>query len=340
MKKTRMMIDQSAYRDKRSRRFVLFAAAWVALAAASALSQPPRPSATPTTTAVTPATTAARATTAAAPDATNAATDPTLVITFDVVSIKPSNPQSGYYGVRTLPEGDSLSADNFTVDDMVRWAYHLGHRWGEPEHPDVPKWYGTDRYDIRAKVAGSDLDKWHKLNEEARRLVLRKVLAERFKFACHFADADGPVYNLVIDKGGLKMQEAKPGEISPYHFHSPGDPSMTYTGPGMTMRDTPNGPLTVFQRMDMAEFVKSDAFAITVDRPVIDKTGLTGVYNFSLDFSYQQISVATSAEGGAPEPSSPDIFTALQKQLGLKLEAGRGPVSQLVVDHVERPSEN
>ena len=156
MKKTRMMIDQSAYRDKRSRRFVLFAAAWVALAAASALSQPPRPSATPTTTAVTPATTAARATTAAAPDATNAATDPTLGITFDVVSIKPSNPQSGYYGVRTLPEGDSLSADNFTVDDMVRWAYHLGHRWGEPEHPDVPKWYGTDRYDIRAKVATLD----------------------------------------------------------------------------------------------------------------------------------------------------------------------------------------
>jgi uncharacterized protein (TIGR03435 family) len=304
---------------------MLAAVAWVVLGAAMAFSQ--------TSTRTSPAKPAV--VTAAAPDAANAATDPTLGITFDVVSIKPSNPQSGYYGVRTLPEGDSLSADNFTVDDMVRWAYHLGHRWGEPDHPDVPKWYGTDRYDIRAKVAGSDLDKWHKLNEEARRLVLRKVLAERFKLACHFADVDGPVYNLVIDKGGLKMQEA-----SPYHFHSPGDPSMAYTGPGMTMRDTPNGPLTVFQRMDMAEFVKSDAFAITVDRPVIDKTGLTGVYNFSLDFSYQQIAAAPSQEGVAPEPTSPDIFTALQKQLGLKLEAGRGPVSQFVVDHLERPTEN
>jgi uncharacterized protein (TIGR03435 family) len=273
--------------------------------------------------------------------AATATADPTLGVTFDVVSIKPSGPQSSYYGVRTLPEGDTLSADSFTVDDMVRWAYHLGHRWGEPEHPNVPKWYSTDRYDIRAKVAAEDADKWHKLNEEARRLMLRKVLAERFKLVCHFADIDGPVYNLTVAKGGLKMTEAKPGEVSPYHFHSPGDPSMAYTGPGMTTRDTPNGPLTVFQRMDMASFVKSDIFAYTLDRPVIDKTGVTGVYNFSLDFSWQPISGAPAAEGAASDPSgSPDIFTALQKQLGLKLEPGQGPISQLIVDHVERPAED
>jgi uncharacterized protein (TIGR03435 family) len=275
----------------------------------------------------------------AAQHASTATADPTLGITFDVVSIKPSGPQSSYYGVRTLPEGDTLSADSFTVDDMVRWAYHLGHRWGEPEHPNVPKWYSTDRYDIRAKVAGPDVDAWHRLNEEGRRLVLRKVLAERFKLACHFEDVEGPVYNLVIAKGGLKMTEAKPGEVSPYHFHSLGDPSMAYTGPGMTMRDTPNGPLTVFQRMDMTEFVKSDVFAYTLDRQVIDKTGLTGVYNFSLDFSYRPISEPPAAEG-ASEPTGPDIFTALQKQLGLKLESANGAVRTLIIDYVERPSED
>ncbi len=270
----------------------------------------------------------------------SAKADPTTGIAFDVVTIKPSGPDSSYYGVRTLPEGDTLSADNFTVDDMVRWAYHLGHRWGEPEHPDVPKWYGTDRYDIRAKVAASDVEAWHMLDEEGRRLVLRKALAERFKLTCHFADVEQPVYNLVIAKGGLKMTEAKPDEMSPYHFHSPGDPSMAYTGPGMSMRDTPNGPLTVFQRMDMAEFEKSDVFAYTLDRPVIDKTGLTGVYNFSLDFSYQSVTAAPTQDGVAAEPTSPDIFTALQKQLGLKLEPTRGPVQQLIVDHVEKPSED
>ena len=115
---------------------------------------------------------------------------------------------------------------------------------------------------------------------------------------------------------------------------------MAYTGPGMTMRNTPNGPLTVFQRMDMAEFEKSDIFAYTLDRPVIDKTGLTGVYNFSLDFSWQPISSAPASEGIASEPTSPDIFTALQKQLGLKLEPAQGRISQLIVDHVERPSED
>jgi uncharacterized protein (TIGR03435 family) len=149
-----------------------------------------------------------------------------------------------------------------------------------------------------------------------------------------------PVYNLVIAKGGLKMKEAKPGEISPWKFHEPGDPSTPYSGPGMTMRMTPNGPLTVFQRFDMPSFAKSDVFVYTVDRPVIDKTGLTGAYNFSLDFSYQRLSAASTADGVASEPSSPDIFTALQQQLGLKLEPARGKVSQFILDHVERPSEN
>jgi uncharacterized protein (TIGR03435 family) len=245
----------------------------------------------------------------AAPAAATTA-DPTLGITFDVVSIKPNDGTRMRHGVTSLPEGDGLSADLFTVDDMVRWAYHLGHRWGEPEHQNVLKWYMTDRYDIRAKVAAEDVDAWHKLNEEARRLMLRTVLAERLKFACHFADNEVPVYNLVIAKGGLKMTEAKPDEISPWHFHAPGDPSTAYSGPGMTMRDTPNGPLTVFQRMDMAEFEKSDVFASNVDRPVIDKTGLTGVYNFSLDYSPQLHSA--DPEGVASEPTGrPDIFTAL-----------------------------
>jgi uncharacterized protein (TIGR03435 family) len=92
--------------------------------------------------------------------------------------------------------------------------------------------------------------------------------------------------------------------------------------------------------MDMAKFEKSDIFAYTLDRPVIDKTGLTGVYNFSLDFSWQPISSAPASEGIASEPTSPDIFTALQKQLGLKLEPAQDRVSRLIVDHVERPSED
>src|ERR1017187_138425 len=133
MKNLRTKIDQLGQQTNCSRRLVLLATAWlvagapIVLAQTSARPSPDARTATPTATA--PA--AIRA----------AASDPTLGIAFDVVSIKPSGPQSSNYGVRTLPEGDTLSADNFTVDDIVRWAYHLGHRWGEPEHPDVPKWY-------------------------------------------------------------------------------------------------------------------------------------------------------------------------------------------------------
>ncbi len=276
-----------------------------------------------------------------APPAPAPVADPTLGVAFDVVSIKPSGPQSGLYGVHIPDNGDGLSMGHYTVDEMVRWAYHLGQRWGEPEHPNVPNWYMTDRYDVQAKVAPSDAAVWHRLDYEGQQLLFRKVLADRFKFACHFVDADEPVYDLVVAKGGLKMKEAKPDEVSPYHFHQPGDPSTAYSGPGMSIRYTPNGWTTVFQRLDMTSFAKSNVFAEALDRPVIDKTGVTGVYNFSLDFSYQPTTAVPPQAGAASEPTpGPDIFTALQQQLGLKLEPGRGAIRQLIVDHVERPSED
>ena len=147
------------------------------------------------------------------------------------------------------------------------------------------------------------------------------------------------VYNLVIAKGGLKIKEAKPGEISPYKFHVAGDATTPYSGPGITTRpsqDRPNHWISVFQQLDMTSLINSDFFNGAVDHPVIDKTGLKGVYNYSLDFETRPLSAA-KAEGEAPEPDSPDIFTALEKQVGLKLEAGRGAVRHLVIDAIEKP---
>ena len=280
---------------------------------------------------------------AGAPSAT--APDPTLGIDFDVVSIKlnkDSRPRA--YGVTIPPDGDSLSIDYFTTEDIVQWAYHLVNAWRDDQYDGAPKWFNTDRYDIRAKVAGSDVETWHKLDKEARRYVLRKVLADRFHLTCHFAVVQNqPVYNLVVAKGGLKIKEAKPGEISPFKFHVAGDPSTPYSGPGITMRPSPDRPndwIYVFQRLDMTSLVNSGIFYDIVDRPVIDKTGLTGVYNYSLDFNSSPLSAGAKTEGEAPEPDSPDIFTALQQQVGLKLEAGRGPVRHLVIDYIDKPSED
>lgn len=263
-------------------------------------------------------------------------------ISFDVVSIKPDDTTSmGPYGVTMPPDGDNLDIDRFTTQDIVQWAYHLVNAWRDDQYDGAPKWFDKQRYDIRAKVAASDVEAWRKLDKEARRQMLRKVLAERFHLACHFAVVENqPVYNLVVAKGGLKIKEAKPGEISPYKFHVAGDPSTPYAGPGITLRPSPDRPnhwISVFQQLDMTSLVNSDFFSGVVDRPVIDKTGLKGAYNYSLDFDEKPLSAAPGPEGEAAKTDSPDIFVALPKQVGLKLEAGRGPVRHLVIDHVERP---
>jgi uncharacterized protein (TIGR03435 family) len=311
---------------------LLLAVAWPALAKFPAFAQVQSPRSAPTAATVAPAVKADGAT------AVTPATDPTLGLSFDVVSIKHTG--QGSSRVTNPGDGDGITITNSTLREILRWNYNVG-TLNRDQIQGAPDWFSSidENYEIHAKVAPSDVATWQKLDDEGRRLVFRKVLAERFKFACHFVDVEVPVYNLVIAKGGLKMKEAKPGEISPWKFHEPGDPSKPLSGIGMTTRMTPSGPLTVFQRMDMTSFARSDVFLYTTGRPVIDKTGLTGVYNFTLDFSWQQIS-ASPSPAGASEPTSPDIFTALQQQLGLKLEPARGLVSHLVVDHIERPSDN
>jgi len=273
---------------------------------------------------------------------TAATSDPTMGISFDVVSIKPHKElYPKVWGVTVPPDGDELTINYWTTEDIVQWAYHLVNEWRDNQYDGAPKWFSTDRYDIHAKVAGSDVEAWRKLDKEARRYVLRKVLADHFQLACHFAVVENqPVYNLVVAKGGLKIQEAKPGEVSPWKFHD-GDPNTPYSGPGISVRPSPDRPrdlIYVFQRLDMTSLVNSGIFLGLVDHPVIDKTGLTGVYNYSLDFSRKPLSADTKTDGEAAEPDSPDIFTALQKQAGLKLEAARGPVRHLVIDHIEKPS--
>jgi len=144
---------------------------------------------------------------------TAATADSTLGISFDVVSIKLNKDlRPRAYGVTLPPDGDGISIDYWTTEDIVQWAYHLVNAWTDDQYDGAPKWFNTDRYDIRAKVAGSDIATWRKLDKEARRYVLRKVLADRFHLACHFAAVQNqPVYNLVVAKGGLKIKKAKPG---------------------------------------------------------------------------------------------------------------------------------
>ena len=263
------------------------------------------------------------------------ANDPTHGITFAAVSIRPLEPKRGH--LTDPPNGDGITIENYNLDDIIRWDFNLGFAWRDDQLQGTPKWFTTDDFVIQAKVADSDVAAWQKLDDAARRLVFRKVLVERFKLACHFVDVDQPVYNLVIAKGGPKMKEATPDDIKrftgqfcilPDYF---GVKVCLLGKPGSEPGSDGLGFLGITMKTFADQYLTHDT-----GRTVLDKTGLTAAYTFIL------VQSATSPDdsGSASEPAGPSLFTALPEQLGLKLEPARGPVPILVIDHLERPSQN
>ncbi|HEV2645482.1 MAG TPA: TIGR03435 family protein [Acidobacteriaceae bacterium] len=264
--------------------------------------------------------------------------DPKAEIVFDVVSVKPV--EEKHNGHMSDPaNGDGILITNSTLNEIVRWSYKLGNGWRAEQFHGAPKWFTIDNFDIHAKVADADMPAWLKLSDVDRRIIFRKALSDRFGLTVHFQDVDMPVFYLVIAKGGLKIKEAKPGELSPYHFHQMGDPNTPLTGRGLTMR--PVGPggrwITVTQLQTMATFCK-DLLNDEVGRYVIDKTGLTGAYNFTLDYAPESMLANARSDGQSSDPAAPSIFTALPEQLGVKLESGRGPVPVMFIDSVHQPT--
>jgi uncharacterized protein (TIGR03435 family) len=146
----------------------------------------------------------------------------------------------------------------------------------------------------------------------------RHRLADRFQLKLHRETKDEPVYALVVGKSGTKLQQSSGNEASGFRGLRIGRGQFTGSVATLEMLTT--------------------ALANQVGRPVLDRTGLNGSFNFKLEW------IPDAAPGGdAPSPSDstgPSLFTALQEQLGLKLESARGPVEILVIDHVERPGEN
>ena len=161
----------------------------------------------------------------------------------------------------------------------------------------------SERYDIVAKADDS-------ASAEQKRLMMRALLTERFQLAFHTERKELHSFALVIAKGGPKLKQATPDEI-PFRQNS-------RMG-------------TVARATTMPEF--ADFLSGPVEKPVVDKTGLTAFYAYTLDWF-----PATRT----PDPDSDEasIFTAVQDQLGLKLESAKAPVETIVVDHAEKPSEN
>jgi uncharacterized protein (TIGR03435 family) len=241
------------------------------------------------------------------------ATAKTPAIEFDVVSIRLDKSGDSKISHSIPANGDGMTFTNSPLFMIVMYAYN-SDRPGKIL--GLPDWTQTERYDISVKVTGPEVSEYLKLSRNERALMLQKVLSDRCKLQLHREQKPTPVYELVIAKGGPKMQPASSSDILLF-FTGNGQLS----GKGATADDL--------------------AFALTdstgMDRQIVNKTGLEGRYTFTLQFAMNQ-----SGDTGTPasNDAAPSIFSALPEQLGLKLVPAIDPVEYLVIDHIERPTEN
>jgi uncharacterized protein (TIGR03435 family) len=268
----------------------------------------------------------------------------TPAINFDVISVKENKSGPGRAMLADPPEGDGITLENLTLFDIMRWNFNI-RSFREDQLVGVPSWFTAERFDVQAKVAAADVEAWRKLNEGQRRLVFRKLLVERFKLAAHWANVEGPVYYLVAAKGGIKIKPVQAGDPDPAAPKGPDGTPMK--GGGIFLIDRTSTSMKFhYQEIALSWFAKG-FLAGYAGRQVYDKTGipLDTIYTFTLEFAPDRGTVvipgSDSGEGSAPSADSgPSLFTALQEQLGLKLEPAKGPVGRLVIDKVDRPSED
>jgi len=238
-----------------------------------------------------------------------------LAQSFEVATIKPADPESrGRY--ITMQSAHQFYAKNHSVRTLVMAAYNLHAR----AVAGGPAWIDNDRFDIQAVTPGVARPTY-----DQQMAMLRQLLADRFHLTFHREPKEMSVYAIVAAKNGPQLQPSTtPIEKAPVL-------AITITPDHV---EFPARHATVGQ---LASVLQRAA----LDRPVVDRTGLTGVYDFDLawtpdDSQFPGLHLAEPADG-RPKP---DLFAAFQQQLGLKLEATKAPVDILVIDRAERPSAN
>jgi uncharacterized protein (TIGR03435 family) len=262
-------------------------------------------------------------------------------LAFDVVSIKPLGPSGDYgyswFGLRSYPDGVRVSDQN--VRQLIQYAYGAGRLPLADQVTGLPDWAMSQAYDINAKFAPDDIAEYQKLDNTGqqrwREAMLRAMLADRFKLRIHPGTRQAAVYEMVLAKGGAKLNDAAT-DTGALRLGKNDDGS-TYSGFQYNLHNTIAQHLPMHMLVSFLSGSHAD-----VGRPVVDKTGLSGTYNFTLDWSVYS-SAKGAVNGGAQSLSAsdpgPTIFEALEK-IGLKLKPATDTLDTIVVDHVEKPSEN
>ena len=236
-------------------------------------------------------------------------------LAFEVATIKPANPETRGQSILVGRGGSNLfTTTNTTLNDLITFAYGIHVR----QIVGGPAWLESDKFDISAKPEQPGIPNVTQLGT-----MVKKLLAERFGLAFHSEKRELSAYVITVGKNGPKLAKDESGGILP---------GFGGRGPGsIGVRNS-----------TMAEFAGFLQGRI-LDRPVVDQTGLSGKFDFTLDWrpDLTQLPPGANAPQLPPEVEArPDLFTAIQEQLGLKLEPAKTPVEVYVIDKVQKPSEN
>lgn len=280
---------------------------------------------------------------------------------YEVATVKPAAGEDGMTRIMLTPSGAEFNGVQMQMLLQQAFGVERDRIIGEPD------WAGSKRFDITAKVSPEDAPKLDHLKMEQRRAMLLPLLEERFALKYHHESRELPMYSLVVAKGGPKLKESTvvaspPPDVAhpsdrrvmpdgPTAHSGPGAPA----GPGGPPRDRAANPGMMTMSPGGIEAngggmpFLAHALSSLVGRSVVDKTGLTGNYDYSLHWTPDEASMPRvgPAGGGPPpqgdapiDPNGPTLFTALEEQLGLKLQSEKGKVDVIVIDHIELPTEN
>ena len=242
-------------------------------------------------------------------------------IKFDVVLLKRCAPDA-IASYNTIGTGDSMERHCQTIKTLLNVAYGGGPTYLVKGEPD---WVDSDPYDFVAKVAPEDVPVWSKLDVPTKRLMVRAVLPDVLNLKVHIEIQSRPIYNLVVAKGGPTFSETKPDP------NAPTDPQTPVRG-SVHRVDYDEAAYTNSTMLDLA-----GGLAARLDRDVIDKTGLTGRYDFHVKpLPYQHYDPKTT---NVEDTDFAGIIEGV-KNLGLRLEPGKADTTVIVIDHIERPAEN
>ena len=262
---------------------------------------------------------------------------------YEVASIKLSKPADMnrmIMGIRNTQGG--FDATGVNAHMLIKMAYNIQ----DNQLSGAPSWVDSDRYDIETKMDDDTAAALQKMSADdrnaARRQMMQALLADRFKLTIHKDSKELPVYTLIVGKNGPKLKEATPEELAAAAQTASGG-----RGGQFRMSMGPQGMSLTAQASTVDDLARM--LSNVVGRTVIDKTGLTARYDINLSWAPDagQGPAAMGGPGGmpgggapaTPDSSGPQLSTALQ-DLGLKLESGKGPAEIIVIDHIEKPSEN